>query len=149
MSLDIANSFLRKGAIDQDSLAREFSNSYQWSRGYGPGAGKILKRIRKGMPWYEANVSVYKDGSFGNGAAMRAPVLALCFVSSNADFKQGVIRSAEITHSHPSAIDGALLVAYSTDYALSNVAEDDFFAMLIDIAENNIFKKSYTFANNN
>ncbi len=141
MSLDIANSFLRKGAIDQDSLAREFSNSYQWSRGYGPGAGKILKRIRKGMPWYEANVSVYKDGSFGNGAAMRAPVLALCFVSSNADFKQGVIRSAEITHSHPSAIDGALLVAYSTDYALSNVAEDDFFAMLIDIAENNIFKK--------
>ena len=91
MSLDIANSFIKHGTIIQDKLAEEFTNSYRWSRGYGPGAGKILKRIKKGMPWHKANVSVYKDGSFGNGAAMRAPVLALCYESSSVEFKQAII----------------------------------------------------------
>lgn len=141
MSLDIANSFLRDGFINQESVAQEFSNSYQWSRGYGPGAGKILMRIRKGMPWQEANISVYKDGSFGNGAAMRAPVVALCYAPSSKAFKQGVIRSAEITHSHGLAIDGALLLAYSTAYALSDIAEDDLCTRLIEITESSAFKK--------
>ena len=44
MSIDIARSYLERGCIDQDDLARKFALSYRWSRGYGPNAGKILKK---------------------------------------------------------------------------------------------------------
>ncbi len=140
MALDIARSFLRDGEINQDKLAREFSESYKWSRGYGPGAGKILKKIRRGLPWNQANISVYKDGSFGNGAAMRAPILAMCFMPSSPEFKQGVIRSSEITHAHALAIEGALLVAYSVSHALSDMPDSELCRYLIECADSEIFR---------
>ena len=43
MSLDIAQSFITQGKLDQNKLAYAFAKSYQWSRGYGPSAAKILK----------------------------------------------------------------------------------------------------------
>ena len=79
MSLDIMESLIACNRIDQDDLSRRFAQSYQWSRGYGPGAARLLKRIRKGESWQEVVYSVYPDGSFGNGAAMRAPVVGLFF----------------------------------------------------------------------
>ena len=141
MSLDIAQSFINEGEFEQDKLAQEFSRSYKWSRGYGPSAGKILKRIRNGMPWHKANVSVYKNGSFGNGAAMRAPILALCFKPSTPEFKQSVIQSAEITHSNALAIEGALLIAYSTAYALLGMPNNEILSCLINEVGTNIFKR--------
>lgn len=141
MSLDIARSFINEGNINQDKLAIEFAGNYKWSRGYGPGAGKILKRIRNGMPWQKANVSIYKDGSFGNGAAMRAPILAMCFIPSSSEFEKSVVHSSEITHSNALAIDGALLIAYSTAYALQDMTNDELCHRLIDIAKGNIFRE--------
>ena len=140
MSLDIANSFINEGKFEQDKLAQEFASSYQWSRGYGPSAGKILKRIRNGMPWQKANVSVHKDGSFGNGAAMRAPILAMCFKPSSSEFKPSVIHSAEITHSNKLAIEGALLIAYATAYALSDMHNDELCNRLIELTKTTAFK---------
>src|SRR5690349_18966772 len=72
MSLDLAESLAEKGALDPDDLAQRFARSYHWSRGYGPGAAKLLKRIACGADWREANRSVYPAGSYGNGGAMRA-----------------------------------------------------------------------------
>ena len=140
MSLDIANSFTNEGKLDQDKLALAFSKSYAWSRGYGPSAGKILKKIRRDIPWKKANVSVYKNGSFGNGAAMRAPILAMCFTSSEPAFELSVTQSAEITHSHPLAIEGAILIAYSTAYAFLDMSNDEICNRLIEIAKINTFK---------
>src|SRR5262245_26195648 len=77
MSLDLAESLIERGTLDPDDVATRFAKSYRWSRGYGPGAAKILKMIRKGKPWKEASVAVYPSGSFGNGGAMRAPVIGL------------------------------------------------------------------------
>jgi len=141
MSLDIARSFIREGGIKQNELAQEFSSSYRWSRGYGPSAGKILKRIESGMPWQKATVSVYKDGSFGNGAAMRAPVLAMCYLLSSSEFEQSVVQSSEVTHSNPLAIDGALLIAYSTAYALSDMSNDEICSRLIKLADIDTFRE--------
>src|SRR5690349_12455088 len=59
MSIDVIESFLRHGKIDQDDLAITFARSYRWSRGYGPGAARVLKRIKKGVDWRTANRSVY------------------------------------------------------------------------------------------
>lgn len=149
MSLDIARSFLEQGLIDQAKLAQRFATSYKWSRGYGPSAGKILKRIRSGMPWEQASVSVYKNGSFGNGAAMRAPILAMCFTQSSFELTKAVIKCSEITHSNALAIEGALLIANATACALLDVANNELCDQLLDIVKNDSFKKKLVLCQRN
>lgn len=118
MTLDVVESLLQNGCVDQDDLARRFAKSYQWSRGYGPGAAKILKKIRRGQHWRSASVSVFADGSFGNGGAMRAPVLGLYFADEDeATIGQAAGGCAEVTHAHPFAKEGAALVALATALA--------------------------------
>ncbi len=117
MSLDLLESLLAVGGIDQDDLAARFAKSYRWSRGYGPGTAKILKRIAKGSHWRDANRSVHKAGSFGNGAAMRAPIVGV-FYANRADLLVEAARqSAEATHAHPLGVEGAVAVASATAFA--------------------------------
>jgi poly(ADP-ribose) glycohydrolase ARH3 len=117
MSLDILESLLATGGVDQDDLAARFAKSYRWSRGYGPGTAKILKRIAKGSHWRNANRSVHKAGSFGNGAAMRAPIVGV-FYANRADLLVEAARqSAEVTHAHPLGVEGAVAVACATALA--------------------------------
>lgn len=114
MTLDLGESLLENEGIHPDALARRFAASYRWSRGYGPGAAKILKRIRRGQPWQKATTAVYAGGSYGNGAAMRAPVLALFFTRNHADLVKAAHDSAQVTHAHPLGITGATLIALAT-----------------------------------
>ena len=120
MSLDVAESFLTKQRIDQNHLSHVFSNSYQWSRGYGPSAGRVVKKIKKGAKWQEVNKAKFKDGSFGNGAAMRAPIIAMCFSDNMENIAENVKKCSEITHAHPRAIEGAELIALVTYSALND-----------------------------
>lgn len=116
MAVDLAESFLANGGIDSDDLASRFARSYRWSRGYGPGAARVLKRIARGVHWRDASRSVYTDGSFGNGAAMRVALLGLIY-GAKQGLADAVHRSAIVTHAHPIAIEGALLVALVTGLA--------------------------------
>lgn len=111
MAIDLVESFLSEGTINPDDLAMRFARSYRWSRGYGPGAARVLKRIARGIDWREANCSVYPEGSFGNGAAMRVPMLGLIFGDHADELAEMVRSSAIVTHAHPVAVEGALLVA--------------------------------------
>ena len=110
MSIDIANSFLRNNGINQNHLAFTFADSYRWSRGYGPGAARLLKKIKKGADWQDVNQVQFKNGSFGNGAAMRTPILAMCILEDTERLHEEVVKYSEITHAHPLAIEGAKLV---------------------------------------
>ena len=111
MSLDIAESLATLGRLDPDDLAQRFARSYQWSRGYGPAAAKLLKRIGRGMPWQEANRSVYPDGSYGNGGAMRVAPVAMFFAAQPGELVAAARASACITHAHPLGEEGAVVVA--------------------------------------
>jgi len=122
MSLDLAESLIACGGVDADDLAGRFAASYRWNRGYGPGAARILKRIRRGMPWRDANRSVYRDGSYGNGAAMRAPVVGLFHAADPDALSEAVRASALVTHAHPLGIEGARLVARAVAEALTDPA---------------------------
>ena len=104
--------------MDQDDLAARFAADYRWSRGYGPGAAKVLKRIRAGAPWRDASRSVYPSGSFGNGGAMRAPVVALWSCQHPSALRAAAEQSAEVTHAHPLGMEGAVAVASATLAAL-------------------------------
>ncbi|WP_223789110.1 ADP-ribosylglycohydrolase family protein [Marinicella meishanensis] len=110
MALDIIHSINHCGELDQDHLAGQFARSYRWSRGYGPGSAKLLKSIKRGVDWRTANNRHFKNGSYGNGAAMRAPVLAL-FFQSEAELLAAAEQAAMITHAHPLGIEGAQLLA--------------------------------------
>lgn len=117
MSIDIVESYLAMGAIDSEDLARRFALSYRWSRGYGPGAAKVLRRISRGHDWRAANRSVHPQGSYGNGAAMRAPVIGLIFANRPAEMEKAIHDASCVTHAHPLAIEGARLVAEMTSAA--------------------------------
>lgn len=119
MALDIAESFLATGRIDSDDLASRFASSYRWSRGYGPGTAKILRQIKRGTPWRQASKSVYREGSYGNGAAMRSPVIGLLGAACPEHLEEWTVTSAVVTHAHVLAIAGAQLVARATAEAAS------------------------------
>jgi ADP-ribosylglycohydrolase len=114
MTLDVIESLVARGGVDSDDLAARFAASYQWSRGYGPATAKVLRRISRGQRWQEANTSVYRQGSFGNGAAMRAPVLGLFYASRPGELVAAARASAIVTHAHPQGIEGAVLIASAT-----------------------------------
>lgn len=135
MSLDVAKSLLENEGVDQNHLVKTFASSYKWSRGYGPGTAKILKKIKNGAKWQEVNRTRYPQGSFGNGAAMRAPVVALYYYGNEADIAIAVQKVSEITHAHPLAIEGAHLVAVSTSSALSGMGTNQFLQNAMKVCE--------------
>ena len=119
LSLCTAESIIATGKIDSDDLAKRFSRAYRWSRGYGPGMAKVLKKISRGERWERASVSVYPSGSFGNGGAMRSPVVGLYCWQRPETLGDCIAASVRTTHAHPLAIEGALIVATATMLAVS------------------------------
>jgi poly(ADP-ribose) glycohydrolase ARH3 len=145
MAMDIANSYLEKGEINQEHLANTFSANYQWSRGYGPSAAKLLKKIRSGAKWQEVNRAKFKDGSYGNGAAMRAPIIAMCFPNNSSKLKENVAKASEITHAHNLAIEGAQLIAFVTASCLNDVSLECILKSLADHCESQIYRDKISY----
>ncbi len=130
MALDIAESLLEQEGLNPDALAQRFAMSYRWSRGYGPGAARVLKRIRRGETWEAASKAVYAEGSFGNGAAMRAPVLALFFAGEREGLVAAARTSAMLTHAHPLGIEGAVVIALATHALLERRTTSEVLALV-------------------
>lgn len=122
MALDLAESLLANGSLFQNDLATRFAQSYRWSRGYGPSTAKLLKCVCGGADWRSAARKIYPDGSFGNGAAMRAPILALFFTDSLDALVENTRSASQVTHSHPIGVDGAVLLAVATRQLLARQA---------------------------
>lgn len=120
MMLDMMGVIVEHGELDLDAIATQFAQSYRWSRGYGPAAAKLLKKIKRGAHWNEVNRAVYKEGSLGNGGAMRAAPLALLFDDQSVLF-DAAKQQARITHAHPLGQDGAGLIACATHMALKDM----------------------------
>lgn len=141
MSLDLAESLAACGTLDPDDLAQRFAASYRWSRGYGPGAARILRQIRDGMDWRVANRSAFPEGSFGNGAAMRAPVVGL-FCARDLDRVDELARaSALITHAHPLGQEAAVLIARATALAINGCDSSEILDALHARAEHPQFRE--------
>lgn len=130
MSLDLAHSLLAERGVQQDHLAEEFARNYQWSRGYGSGTAKLLKAICAGKNWQSARFAEYPDGSFGNGAAMRAPVLAMYFYHDLKQLFAATAASTEVTHAHPLAISGAEKIAFATYAVLHRYPSKHIYTLL-------------------
>jgi len=148
MSIDVAHSLLGQRGVKQQHLANQFANSYRWSRGYGPGAAKMLKKIKKGALWSEVNRSVFPQGSYGNGAAMRASIVTLYYFTNKEKVLDAVQKVSEITHCHPLAIEGANLIALSVFYALSNLEPKLWIDNLLNYTQLNEYQNRLNIAKN-
>lgn len=133
MTIDVMESLIQFHKVDQNDIAARFAESYRWSRGYGPGAARIIRQIRRGEPWESAVYSVYAGGSYGNGAAMRSPAVGLFFEKQGFDaVAKAADAVAAVTHAHPLAKEGATLIALGTALAFQGAGSQQTFITLID-----------------
>jgi ADP-ribosylglycohydrolase len=127
MALSIVEVLGSHGAIDADALAAAFARRWAHDphRGYGPAAFNLLERISRGAPWRrEAARLFHGQGSYGNGAAMRAAPIGAYFASDLDRVRREALRSAEPTHAHPEGAAGAVAVAIAAALATSGAQRD-------------------------
>ncbi len=113
MAMGVAESLARRGGFDPEHMARRFAENFDPRRGYGPGTIAVLGMINKGIPWQDANRAVFPEGSFGNGAAMRAAPIGLFFAQDPEKLREVTFGVSSITHDHPLAKEGALLITHT------------------------------------
>lgn len=118
MTLSIVSVLRRYGEIEQDLLAASFAERYEYERCYGPSMHRLLAAIREGTPWQEAASAQFAgQGSFGNGAAMRAAPIGAYFADDPAKVVEQTTLASLVTHTHPEAIAGAVAVAVAASLA--------------------------------
>lgn len=118
MALSIFSLLRQFGEIDQDKLVYSFARHFDRSRGYGPGAVRLLSQMQRGGKWRELVKQMFNgQGSFGNGAAMRIAPLGAYFADDLAKVVEQAKLSSEVTHAHPEGIAGGIGVAVATAFA--------------------------------
>ncbi len=106
--------------ISQTTLARRFGMRYREnsSRGYGSAMHTLLPQLASGANWQIASGELFNgQGSYGNGAAMRVAPVGAYFADDLPAAIENARASAEVTHSHPEGIAGAIAVAVATALA--------------------------------
>ena len=88
MAMGVAESLAAKKGFNQKDMAERFVKNFNPRRGYGPGTIAVLNLIGQGIPWDRANRMVFPQGSFGNGAAMRAAPIGLFFYRDTEKLKE-------------------------------------------------------------
>jgi poly(ADP-ribose) glycohydrolase ARH3 len=140
MAIGVAESLIAAGGFHSDHMARTFVENYHPFRGYGPGTAAILTMVGRGINWREANTIVFKEGSFGNGAAMRAAPLGLYFSSRKELLRAAVEEASSITHSHPLGKEGAVILASAVATILTQGGQFEKTSFLHTISENTMLE---------
>jgi len=118
MAWVLATHLRANGEVRQDGLAADFATHFDLYRGYGPGAGRLLRLVRDGGDWRELSTEMFGgSGSYGNGAAMRVAPLGAWFAADLDAVVAQATLSAEVTHRHPDGIAGAVAVAVAAALA--------------------------------
>ena len=119
MALSVVAILARHGAIKQDALAESLAANYHYDRAYGPSMHRVLERIRNGEDWRVVAASSFEgQGSWGNGAAMRAAPIGAFFSDRIDRVIEQAEWSAEVTHAHPEGVAGAVAVAVAAAQAV-------------------------------
>lgn len=113
MAFSIARVLFETGRVDQDALAASFAEHFHEGRMYGPGMlFNYFPSVLAGTPWSTVAGSLFNgSGSFGNGSAMRVAPLGAFLAEDLEAVAREARASAEVTHTNPEAIAGAVAVA--------------------------------------
>ncbi len=89
--------------------------------GAGYGCITAAKKLKYGIPWKEA-----ASNSGGNGTTMRIAPIGLFFHKDIKVLKSSAITSSIITHAHPAASAGAVVIASAIAYLINKEPESGF-----------------------
>lgn len=141
MAMGIAQSLCVRKGFDPEDMARRFVENFDPRRGYGPGTISVLSLIKRGAPWREANRAVFPQGSFGNGAAMRAAPIGLFYFRDAERLREVTFEASAITHDHLQAKEGALLITASVTLILQKKKKEDILGSLMSICETEEYRE--------
>jgi ADP-ribosylglycohydrolase len=123
MALSVVRVLARHGQIVEEELARAFADTYAADpgRGYGAGMHELLPRLgEEPGAWRTAARELFGgQGSFGNGASMRAAPLGAWFGPDLEATTEQARRSAHVTHAHREGVAGAVAVAVAAALAVA------------------------------
>ena len=121
MACSVVTVLTEHGRIDQDALAASFAEHHDFDRGYGAGVNRMLRLIRQeGGDWRQLVAESWDGrGSWGNGAAMRVAPLGAYFADDPQRAATEAALSAEVTHTHPEGVAGAVAVCVAAALAAS------------------------------
>lgn len=111
LTIALTLALLDDPSADQDGFVRRILDVYEDGRGYGRGMRTLVARWREGVDPSSAVTSVFPEGSYGNGAAMRTAPVALRWPDDPEKRADVARRQAMVTHAHPVGIDGALVMS--------------------------------------
>ncbi len=125
MTIWLAESLLAAGGFDGADMSMRFAEGYQREpfRGFGANVVDVFSRVLRGFNWKETARSQFGGtGSYGNGAAMRVAPVALWKFPDIDETVRLARQTAEVTHTHPVGVEGAVIQATAAGHAL----RDDF-----------------------
>ena len=132
LTLHTAQAILEGDGLRHESYIREY---IKWlgDPPIGPGYGCIssIRKLKYGISWEEA-----ASNSGGNGTVMRIAPIGLFYNKDLRSLKVAAKASSEITHSHPAALAGAIIIARAIAYLIdkgpkSRFSVDEFFETII------------------
>lgn len=137
LTLHLAKALIKSNGFNVDYIIREFINWLD-DPPIGPGYGCIssIRKLKYGIPWEQA-----ASNSGGNGTTMRIAPIGLLYWKDSKALKTGAIKSSIITHSHPAASAGAVVIASAIAYLIDKNPEtgfsvDEFFNVLTNSISN-------------
>ena len=132
LTIHTAKALIQGNGFHTDNFVREY---VKWldDPPIGPGWGCLssIRKLKYGIPWKEA-----ASNSGGNGTVMRIAPIGLFYSTNLKGLKTTAIKSSIITHSHPAASAGAIVIARAIAFLLdkdpaAGFSVDDFFKVII------------------
>ncbi len=139
MMINLLRAIIDFEDVETSLVAKYFAEGLNPERGYGPGTLRVLALVRQGIPVDRAVRSVFPEGSYGNGAAMRVAPLGLLYFGDEERLEEAVIRASKATHVHPVAIDGARVVALAVSYVMRGYELSELPEYLVSKVDTDIF----------
>ena len=132
LTLHTAQALIEGSGFNLDYFIREYI-AWLDDPPIGPGFGCIssVKKLRYGIPWENA-----ASDSGGNGTAMRVSPIGLYYHRDISKLYEAALKSSKITHSHPAASAGAIVIARAIAYLIElnpgiEIPIEDFFDTII------------------
>jgi len=85
------------------------------------GKSASIQKLKYGIPWQKA-----ASNSGGNGTAMRVSPIGLFYCKDIKNLKNTALKSSIITHSHPAASAGAIVIARAIAFLIDKSVETSF-----------------------
>lgn len=137
LTLHTAKALIQGNGFTYDNFIEEY---IRWLNDppIGPGYGCIssIRKLKQGISWQQA-----ASNSGGNGTAMRIAPIGLFYCKNIEELKKYAIKSSKITHSHPAASAGAVIIARAIAFLIdkdpkTGFSIDEFFEALTSIISN-------------